>query len=155
MCFSPFGAFLCTESAHLKTERIRRPRTRRADYLTHTYSRRSYTRYVFIRRRNPSRNGGEPIAQASHRQKQQAFAYCLVPRLLSQSLTAQSIHAISSSRDKNSSHSFAISLAWYMRLRRELLKLHLFEAFLYTVSTLSKTELEPQGGEHMSAELDD
>ena len=36
-----------------------------------------------------------------------------------------------------------------------LFNAHLFKAFLYTVSTLSKTELEPQGGEHMSAELDD
>ena len=44
---------------------------------------------------------------------------CLSPHLLSQFLTAQAIHAISSSTDKNSSHSFAVSLAWYMRLRRK------------------------------------
>ena len=44
---------------------------------------------------------------------------CLSPHLFSQFLTAQAIHAISSSTDKNSSHSFAVSLAWYMRLRRK------------------------------------
>ena len=30
----------------------------------------------------------QPIAQAAHRQKQQAFAYCLIPCLLSQFLRA-------------------------------------------------------------------
>ena len=40
-------------------------------------------------------------------------------RICSRNFSAQSIHAISSSRDKNSIHSFAISLAWYMRLRRK------------------------------------
>ncbi len=44
---------------------------------------------------------------------------CFSPHLFLQSLTAQAIRAISSSTDKNSSHSFAISLAWYMRLRRK------------------------------------
>ena len=36
-----------------------------------------------------------------------------------------------------------------------LFNIHSFRAFLYTVSALSKTKLEPQGGEYMSAELDD
>ena len=44
---------------------------------------------------------------------------CFSPHLFLQSLTAQAIRAISSSTDKNSSHSFAISLAWCMRLRRK------------------------------------
>ena len=35
-----------------------------------------------------------------------------------------------------------------------LFNIHSFRAFLYTVSALSKMKLEPQGGEHMSAELD-
>ena len=36
-----------------------------------------------------------------------------------------------------------------------LLNAHLFEAYLLTEFANSKTEYEPQGGEHMSAELDD
>ena len=32
---------------------------------------------------------------------------------------------------------------------------HLFEAYLYNYSAFSKTEHEPQGGENMSAELDE
>ena len=32
---------------------------------------------------------------------------------------------------------------------------HSFRAFLYTVCATSKTEHEPQGGENMSAELDE
>ena len=32
---------------------------------------------------------------------------------------------------------------------------HLFKAFLYNYSALSQTEHEPQGGEPMSAELDE
>ena len=32
---------------------------------------------------------------------------------------------------------------------------HSFEAYLLTEFALSKTEHEPQGGEHMSAELDE
>ena len=32
---------------------------------------------------------------------------------------------------------------------------HLFEAYLLTVCAYSKTKHEPQGGEHMSAELDE
>ena len=32
---------------------------------------------------------------------------------------------------------------------------NLFEAYLYTKFALSKTKHEPQGGEHMSAELDE
>ena len=32
---------------------------------------------------------------------------------------------------------------------------HLFKAFLYNYSVLSQTEHEPQGGERMSAKLDD
>ena len=46
---------------------------------------------------------------------------CVLPRATLGLLlcSAQPIHAISSSRDKNSSHSFAISLAWYLRLWRK------------------------------------
>ena len=39
-------------------------------------------------------------------------AYCQEPLLIYCSTTAQSIHAISLSKDKNSYRSFAISLAW-------------------------------------------
>ena len=40
-------------------------------------------------------------------------------------------------------------------LQSRLLNAHLFEAYLLTEFALSKTEHEPQGGEHMSAELDE
>ena len=42
-------------------------------------------------------------------------AYCLSHARFIALLTAQPIHAISLSKDKNSCHSFAISLAWFMR----------------------------------------
>ena len=38
---------------------------------------------------------------------------------------------------------------------RTFFNVHLFEAYLYTVFAHSKTEHEPQGGEPMSAELDE
>ncbi len=40
-------------------------------------------------------------------------------------------------------------------LQSGLLNVHSFKAFLYNYSALSQTEHEPQGGEPMSAELDD
>lgn len=43
------------------------------------------------------------------------YAYCQEPSKIILPLTAQRICAISSSRDKNSCHSFAKLSAWYVR----------------------------------------
>ena len=40
-------------------------------------------------------------------------------------------------------------------LAERTFNVHLFKAFLYNYSVLSKTEHEPQGGEEANAELDD
>ena len=45
-----FKVFSYAVIVYSQTERIRRPRTRRADYLTFTHSGRSYTRYLPFRR---------------------------------------------------------------------------------------------------------
>ncbi len=47
------------------------------------------------------------------------YAYCQEPSKIILPLTAQRICAISSSRDKNSSHSFAKLSAWYIRKGRD------------------------------------
>ena len=57
--------------------------------------------------------------------------------------------------DKNSCLNFARLSAWWVRLRRKRINEHSFRAFLYTECATSKTEHEPQGGENLSAELDE
>ena len=53
-------------------------------------------------------------------------------------------------------HSFADGMITAVReLAERTSNVHLFKAFLYTESARSETEHEPQGGEPMSAELDD
>ena len=66
---------------------------------------------------------------------------CVLPRasLGFCSAIAQPIHAISSSKDKNSSCSFAISLAWFLRLWR---KLHFTDCVRSTLNqTIGRAEL--------------
>ena len=70
------------------------------------------------------------IAQTTHRQRQHAVAYCREPRLFSQSLTAQKIFAISSSRDKNSCHNFARLSAWCWRASTQADKRTLIQSVL-------------------------
>ena len=67
----------------------------------------------------------QPIAQAAHRQKQQAFAYCLIPCLLSQFLRTIVRMLSNQARAKNPaaiSHARLLGEACYAHKRKILIR---------------------------------
>ena len=77
----------------------RRPRTRRADFLTLTHSKRTYKRNVQIRRRNASRKAATHCSNGVA-VKATNKVHCLTPHLFSQSLTAQALFTLKMRRTK-------------------------------------------------------
>ena len=72
-----------------------------------------------------SHSFAQPIAQAAHRQKQQAFAYCLIPCLLSQFLRTIVRMLSKQTRAKNPtaiSHARLLGGACYARKRKILIR---------------------------------